>query len=38
MAKTYDRNQMLEMYIQMLRVRLFEEKIDQLFMKGALPG
>jgi TPP-dependent pyruvate/acetoin dehydrogenase alpha subunit len=38
MPGTFDRDKMMEMYVQMVRIRLFEEKIDQLFMKGVLPG
>jgi pyruvate dehydrogenase E1 component alpha subunit len=33
-----DSKKILEMYVKMQRVRLFEEKADQLFIKGKLPG
>ena len=33
-----DREQFLEMYAQMLRIRLFEEQVNVLYTGGKMPG
>ncbi len=36
--KTYDRNLLVLLYTKMIGIRLFEEKVGELFLAGDLPG
>lgn len=38
MSSILDSHRLKQMYQKMLRIRLFEEKVDRLFVKGMLPG